>query len=39
MTAIKLVSWNMEWMNDLFATSEGPAAFRSDGGAVAPLSD
>lgn len=30
MTAIKLVSWNMEWMNDLFATNEGAAAFRPD---------
>ncbi len=29
MTAIRFMSWNMEWMNDLFATGV-PAAFRPD---------
>jgi endonuclease/exonuclease/phosphatase family metal-dependent hydrolase len=28
---LKLLLWNMEWMNDLFASGSGPAAFRPDG--------
>ncbi len=30
MTPVKLVTWNMEWMNDLFTAGSGPAAFRAD---------
>ena len=30
MSTIKLLSWNVEWMNDLFAAGTGPAAFRPD---------
>jgi endonuclease/exonuclease/phosphatase family metal-dependent hydrolase len=30
MTPVKLVTWNMEWMNDLFTAGSGPAAFRGD---------
>jgi len=28
---LKLLLWNMEWMNDLFTAGNGPAAFRPDG--------
>ena len=30
MSTIKLVLWNVEWMNDLFVSNAGPAAFRPD---------
>lgn len=30
MAEVKLVSWNMEWMNDLFGPNDEPAAFRPD---------
>lgn len=28
---IKLLLWNMEWLNDLFVSGSGPAQFRPDG--------
>jgi endonuclease/exonuclease/phosphatase family metal-dependent hydrolase len=28
---LKLLLWNMEWLNDLFVAGNGPAAFRPDG--------
>ncbi len=31
MAKLKFLMWNVEWMNDLFTTGTGPAAFRSDG--------
>lgn len=31
MAEIKLVVWNMEWMNDLFGPNDEPPAFRPDG--------
>lgn len=31
MADLKLVVWNMEWMNDLFGPNDGPPAFRDDG--------
>jgi hypothetical protein len=30
MPTIKLLCWNVEWMNDLFTAGNGPAAFRPD---------
>ncbi len=30
MSTVKLVIWNMEWMNDLFTAGDGPASFRED---------
>src|SRR5215510_14678754 len=30
MPTIKLLCWNVEWMNDLFTAGSGPAAFRPD---------
>jgi len=31
MAKLKFLMWNVEWMNDLFTTGTGPAAFRPDG--------
>ena len=31
MAKLKFLMWNVEWMNDLFTTGTGPAAFTSDG--------
>jgi hypothetical protein len=31
MPDLKLVVWNMEWLNDLFVADNGPAAFKADG--------
>lgn len=31
MATLKLLCWNVEWMNDLFVAGNGPAAFRPDG--------
>jgi hypothetical protein len=28
--SLKLVLWNMEWIDDLFVSNEGPSAFRPD---------
>jgi len=33
MAKLKFLTWNVEWMNDLFTAGTGPAAFRPDGGA------
>jgi len=30
MSALEIVLWNMEWMNDLFGPNDQPAAFRPD---------
>ncbi len=30
MTEIKLAVWNMEWLNNLFVSGNGPAAFKGD---------
>ena len=30
MTTLKLVQWNMEWLNDLFEKGDGAAQFRAD---------
>jgi hypothetical protein len=30
MAKLKLLLWNVEWMNDLFTAGTGPAAFRLD---------
>jgi endonuclease/exonuclease/phosphatase family metal-dependent hydrolase len=30
MTNLKMVVWNMEWMNDLFGPNDAPPAFRAD---------
>ena len=30
MADIKLVCWNMEWMNDLFGPNDLPPAFKAD---------